>query len=156
MKNKNIPAGYQLHVHCWENDADNYSLSIISGLSKGDIDFYVHLLSKFKSKNSPRDQGLGNDYVPSEKIVLAINDSLEKYGAEMSEALKASWLELVKIWNDEDDDDGLTETMWTILGTPGEYYFDGEHPFYRVFDRYQVFYFPQEVEDVTQQFLYKR
>lgn len=148
-----IPAGYQLHVHCWENDADNYSLKVLSGLTKADVDFYLCLLGKFKSKNHRADPGLGNSYVSPQQVAQAVLDALTRYpgGKAASEFWRALAQEGL-----EGNDDGLYEALTDLLGAPGEYYYDGPHPFYRVFDRYEVFHLPQGAANVTQEFLHKR
>lgn len=156
----NIPAGYQLHISTWENDGDSYATQIVSGLSFTDAAFYIDLVYLFSSVNNHnRNQpsGFGNDYVPSAKLATAI-DKLMLVHSDISDDTRTKWNQIIQEVRDcEDDEDmveeGLVDTLYDLLGTPSDFYYDGEYPFYRVCDRVEVFYFPFEVENVTKQFV---
>lgn len=149
----NIPVGYQLHIHSWENDGDASGTEILSGLTEEDVKFYLALLELFGSGG--RGDGFGNgldlDMVDVGKTVLEVY--LEH--PDVSKAVKKQfeWLKGVKCNVDEDEDaavefsDGLREVMGDLLGFPSTYEYD-----FRVFDGYEVYYFETPVKNVTSKF----
>jgi hypothetical protein len=152
----NLPAGYQLHITTWENDADNYHTQVMSGLSKEDVAFYVELAKGFRSKNSRPKGGLGNQQVDADTLVEYIDGMLAKH-PNISEKVR-------NYWSTEDEladfDMALDDVKYdlyyeilceNVLGNPDDYY---DHGFCRVFDEFKVLFVPEEViiEDVTHQF----
>lgn len=139
----NIPKGYQLHVTTWENDADHYKTQVLSGLTKEDVHFYVNLAKRFKSKYSG-DSGpcLGNSGNTDEDLEQAIKNSLLEAppSDEVREHVK-------KVLEGEDYADFLADK---ILGYTDGY--DDEHNFCRVFESFKVYYFPEDVLEVTEEF----
>lgn len=152
----NIPAGYQLHVTTWENDADDYNTKIISGLGLKDVTFLVALAKKFHSCHNHTNKGLGNDSTTREQLVGAIEAAMTV--CKPNEKIQKQIDEIFNIQDEEDEDDGngyyvyewLTETL---LGYPANemYRYDYER-FCRVYSSHEVFYFKEEVIDVTEQF----
>lgn len=142
MSNENIPAGYQLHVTTWENDADNYSTQIINGLTEEDVHFLLSLARNFKSRNDTK-PGLGNDEVDTDVLTSLIRDALEA-NPDISSAVRADWIEGIA-----SGDIAYELFIDRLLGSPGEGY--GGY-FCRVFDDYEVFYFKTEVKNVSDKF----
>lgn len=141
----NIPVGFQLHVTTWENDADHYRTEIISGLSEDDVRFLVSIAQEFKSRNgSPK--GLGNGSVDGEQLRELIREKLFDH-PNISEDVRTTWQEGA-------DDEGAAYSLISdmLLGTPQEEGYWDEGNFCRVFDGFQVFYFPEAVRDVTANF----
>lgn len=136
-----IPAGYQLHVTTWENDADAYNTEIFSGLTETDVKFLLSIAKKFVSKNNSRN-GLGNGGVPSKKLLKVVNDALKKF-PDVSQKIRDDFTV---------DEDTVWEAITEILGYPvSEYYWEEEN-FCRVFDRYEVFLIETPIKDVSAQF----
>lgn len=143
-----IKSGYQLHITTWENDGDNYSTQIFSGLTEADVKFYVHIVTRFASRNDWVDTGLpklGNQYNKLEILIDLANEALAA-NPDISKNIRDSWNSYIEGEYCED----IIELYNELLGVPGEYYDD--YGFCRVFETLKVFYFPTEVEEVTKRF----
>lgn len=143
----NIPAGYQLHIISWENDADNYRTKVISGLEYADVNFYLHFLRHFHFSYSKEKIGVGfgntnkSTYPDAEKI--AIESAWECYppsSQKLIEDVKSS----IEHWNNYPNQscDWVYETIGTWYGSD----------IYRVFDDFSVYYVPTEILDITREF----
>jgi hypothetical protein len=146
-----IPAGYQIHFTTWENDGDAYKTQIWSGIEqREDVVFLLALARLFKSQND-RNAGMGNGSVAAEVLVSAI-DNLMLLHPDISRDMR-------QLFNDErEDDEDILADRWydlicdRILSTPEEECYYSEPLFCRVFSSVNVYYFPQPVEEVTDQF----
>jgi len=150
----NIPAGYQLHVTTWENDADAYQTKILNGLGINDVTFLVALAKQFKSRNSSN--GLGNGATTRDELIAAITSALTvcKPNQKLQDQIDAFYT--IKDEEDEDDTNGFYVYEWlteTLLGYPVEefYRYDYER-FCRVYSSHEVFLIPLECINVSEQF----
>lgn len=134
----NIPKGYQLHVTSWTNDADNYNTTIHSGLSKADVEFLVSIVKPFWSVN----QGgkFGNNDSCTDDVEEHIYNCWQNHKAQASSKY-ADWFEDA----DEESVDGLSDLAYDLVG------YD-EFCGWRVFESCKVFFFPEEVVEVTEEF----
>jgi hypothetical protein len=71
-----IPRGFVLAIHAWENDGDSYSIQYFYGLTKDDIEMFKPVLELFKSTHGH--DGFGNAEI-----------------SENAEAIVFSWAELI-------------------------------------------------------------
>ena len=135
-----IPSGYQLHITSWENDADNYKTKILSGLTKEDVQFYIHFLSHFEM-DKPYGNGSVRKHPGAEKI--AITNAYEKCRPTSPELLEdvENSLEIWKTSNFSCDWVYETIGIW------------GEGDFYRVFDSYKVYLVHTPMPNVTGEFV---
>jgi hypothetical protein len=136
----NIPSGYSLHITSWENDADNYKTKIVSGLTKEDVQFYLHFLNHFEM-NKPYGNGGITKYPDAEKN--AITNAYEKCrptSPQLLEDVENS----IEYWKTSDFDcDWVHET----IGIWGY----GER--YRVFDSCEVYLIRTQIPNVTGEFV---
>lgn len=140
-----ILAGYQLHITTWENDGDSYKTKILSGLTEADVKFYIDIASRFKSDGMRTNRGLyflGNQYVPTEKLADLIEECLNIH-PDITAEIRTHWEEFLA------DPTDPMEWFNNILGSPDdEYYYDYKN-FCRVFEEFEVFYYPQSVANAT-------
>jgi hypothetical protein len=152
----NIPAGYQLHVTTWENDADDYNTKITNGLGMGSILFLVALAKKFKSKHNHKEKGLGNDSTTRDQLVDAIKSALAVSAPSTEMMSVIERLIAPAVEDDEDDVSGYYIHEWlceTLLGYAANEIYRYEYSnFCRVYQSHQVFYFPLECMNVSEQF----
>jgi hypothetical protein len=135
-----IPSGYQLHITSWENDADNYKTEILSGLTKEDVQFYLHFLNHFESHN-PYGNECIQDHPDAEKI--AITNAYEKCRPTSSQLLE-DVENSIEHWKTSDDS---CDWVYESLGVFGEGYF------YRVFDSCKVYLIQTPIPNVTGEFV---
>ena len=112
-----IPAGYQLHINSWENDADARKTEILSGLIEADVRFYLDIASQFRSRNG-KPKGLGNGSVNLETLVKIFQTALKAH-PKISESLQKKYT--VKIEGDDEDEVGgerACELICELLGSP--------------------------------------
>ena len=133
----NIPAGYRLTIHTWENDGDCYTTQVIDGLVEKQVRFYIDLAKRFVSENDQGSPGLGNAAHDTGMLLAVFNDVAKQHGYNDH------------LLSEEDIYDWLTEH---ILGYPVCDGYCDEGPFCRVFDSFTVHYIPEEIEDVTEKF----
>jgi len=160
MIDHTIPAGYQLHIDTWENDADARVTKIWSGLSKEDCAFLIALCERFRSRNAHDHtkrngfKGLGNGSTTAEDLLGAFFSTLNEH-QHISRDMRQLFEDVIPA---EEDDNDAAEILYDILcdqvlGYPVNetYSYDYEN-FCRVFDDYKVYYFEQPVNDVTHEF----
>lgn len=156
-----IPAGYQLHVTSWENDADDYGTEIISGLTEADVRFLLSIAKQFTSRHGSGG-GLGNQGNSSSVLVKLIEQALTDH-PDISDDLRSVWiLEGVPDLDDAElelDDDELdelghdaTEMISILLGSTSNDCYMCEQNFCRVFSSFEVFWFETPVPIVTSKF----
>jgi len=149
MTTTNIKKGYQLHVKSWENDADHRKTHIINGLSKEDVSFLIDLFSYFK-----RDK-FGNSSTAKGDVLKAYLTVKEKH-PKVSREFKESWfldeeedeIEDNESYGKEDYTEDFVVDMLYENGIGKSY----EGRYWRVFDGYEVFFFPEEIHNVTSKF----
>ena len=152
-KKDNIPAGYQLQITSWENDADCYKTQVFSGLTKEDCKFLIELGKLFRSDYRVKKGekafggGSGRD-VTMEEVMDAYDAVIQKHQDKITPSL----LEQFKVDRDEEyAEDGYNENITELVGYPEEDYYS-EIQYFRVFDSYEVFYHPGPVQNVTSEF----
>lgn len=150
-----FPKGYQLHVTTWENDGDFYQTEILSGLTEADVRFYLDLANRFKSRNQSGKSGMGNGEVTAKQLLELAQDLITKHPG-ISRSIKLDWIDAIdKVENhDEELDLDCAEMIYTlvtnIIGYPAESI--DVMNFCRVFDSFEVYYFPEDVMSVTEKF----
>lgn len=147
---ESIKPGYLLKITTWENDADNYATIERAGLTESEAKFLIKVAENFKSANNPKERGLGNhdilDGVTLSEIIDAIADKHKASGGQVppdwdkenpkhAEFLQGKWAS-----------DFYHDHIYELIGIWNE----GE--LYRVFDDYEVFYVPEPIKNVTDQF----
>lgn len=137
----NINPGYALTIHSWENDADNPREQILYGLKKDDVKFYIALLKQFVSGSNGNEGCYGNTDVcdlldATIPIVRAYNEC-----APESAFLKTEVIECLN--NSNWAHDFLLEVIDSWC----------EGDYWRVFERAEIHYIPQECEDCTSEFI---
>ena len=153
----NIPSGFQLQITTWENDGDCYKTQVFSGLTEADVKFYLSIARKFKSRNTGLHcerrpaENYGNGSITADEMIKMFNKAVED-NPDISENIK----HMVENCKDEyqDDDEyrgeGYYQVLIELLGYTEEY---GAGPFFcRVFDKATVYYFPEEILDITKEF----
>lgn len=148
----NIKKGYQLHITTWENDGDNYKTKVIDGLNKEDTQFYIQLAHLFKSRNNNSFKCFGNGGITEcgdkyhnsrmEDVVQAIH----KVVADNPNSSK----EITDHYISEDFDEVYEYLVEELLSYTESYY--DEQYFCRVFESFKVYYFPEDVNEVTEEF----
>lgn len=136
----NIPSGYQLHITSWENDGDNYKTKIISGLTKEDVQFYLHFLNHF-GNDGPYGNEDFDKYPDAEKI--AITNAYEKCRPTSLNLLETVKRSIIHWETSKDSFDWVYDTIGTWN------YGDC----YRVFDDYKVYLIRTPIPNVTEEFV---
>jgi hypothetical protein len=136
----NVPSGYQLHITSWENDGDNYKTQIISGLTKEDVQFYLHFLNHFGNDGS---YGNENTYEYSDAEKIAITNAYEKCRPTSPELLEKVKRSIIRWETSNDSCDWVYDTIG--FGEEGECY--------RVFDDYEVYLIKKPIPNVTEEFV---
>lgn len=152
----NIPCGYQLHVTTWENDGDCYATKTISGLSKDEVAFYIALAKKFCSKHD-QTGGLGNDETTLQQLIDVVEEVLTEF-PNLHPKFASVWRNAIQKDKDRLEDARHTSVVHELLAETilhyavSEYYRYDCCNFCRAYDSHEVYYFPNEVAEVTQQF----
>jgi len=137
---ENVPKGYQLQIHTWENDGDSWTTQTLSGLTKVDVLFYLHILKPFQ-----KDGTLGNSFVPVYDLVDIVNKTLQEFlpnRPNMSQDILDRWGDAIQL-DDRNGSPYIYELLCEeLLGYPNDQYYNDEPNFCRVFDRFEVFYIP--------------
>ncbi len=150
----NIPSGYQLQITSWENDGDHYTTTITNGLTKEDCKFIIDVCKLFVSA-SDNTGGYGNrgcteagdqyHYSCSKDVLDSVACVLVSSDPNISVNLRDEFVNAVL-----GDIEILHDLMTRYLGYTTDYQdFDN---FFRVFDYAKVYYFPEEVLDLSEQF----
>ena len=148
----NIEKGYQLHITTWENDGDVYKTKVINGLAKEDVKFYIELASLFTSRNNSSSKGFGNGGVTE------FGDKYHNSGMEdVVEVIRKVVLnnpnakeDITSPYLSEDFDEIYEHLIEEVLDYTEQY--EDETYFCRVFSGFKVYYFPEEVTEVTEEF----
>lgn len=137
MTDKNIPAGYQVHVRSWENDGDNYKITITSGLSYEDTLLLVKAASLFQGRRGIRQYG--NDWL-TEADEARVKTALMPY---------AQASQMFKDWVEDGEFEVIDFLSEHVTGFPGDGY-DGS--FVRCVEWTKVYYIPSPIQEVTAEF----
>lgn len=146
---ENIQPGYQLHITSWENDADNYRTEIIQGLTKEDVQFYLHFLRHFYSPYSRHKDMIGPGYGNmdinkcKEAESIAITAAFEAFPPSSPKLLN-NVKQSIEFWKEQPE-----ESCDWVYETIGRWV---EYNRYRVFDSFEVYYIPEEIKNVTDEF----
>ena len=140
-----IKSGYMIKVSAWENDADDYSYNVISGLTKKEVEFYQEWLPGYISCSYG---GMGNDDFNFIKAMTHLHSLRDKYMDEIDSQLDIDLYDVDSIelaLNDKEfveyNNSLLYNTIEGILGSPVSYYDD----FVRVFDNIEVYLLKEDV-----------
>lgn len=152
-----IPAGYQIHIRSWENDADHYKTTITSGLNNNEVRFFIEIANQFNSQNEWREgktPGFGNDTMNVIDMYQVLDSAFAKHGAGLTEHLQTKIRNILDEYNEEDDEafaESAYEWLTTnILGFTVDYI---DYDFFvRVVDDIKVFYI-SGAADVTSEFI---
>lgn len=155
----NIPKGFQLQIDTWENDLDCRKTQTFSGLTVADVRFFMSIVTQFKSRNT----GLhcerrpathyGNGRMTGDELIEMFEAALQ-LNPGVSEEIRKTVEDCID--DSEDDDirsDRCHDYLTDMLGYTEDY--QDELNFCRVFDKARVYYFAEEVKDLTEQFLVK-
>ena len=138
---KNIPVGYQLQINTWENDGDNWNTDTLNGLTREDITFYLDICNLFAAEKTHQEGWFGNGERDDENLKMFVErmaDVISRH-PNISTNLKEDW----EIGNH----DAICDLTQDLVGSCG----DGEY--WRVFESAVVYYFPEEIQDITSQFI---
>lgn len=136
-----IPKGYEIHISSWENDGDDYSTQVISGLSKEDVKFYIETIKLFSAYIGNIYNTLSNsEYGWNQKnSILDVFDKHPKSKAAMQ------WKS--KFYGSEEEGASSDESyhfITHILGRPVQY----NYGFCRVYESHKVYYLKDDVSYV--------
>jgi hypothetical protein len=148
----NIKKGYQLHITTWENDGDVYKTKVIDGLDKADVKFYIELASLFTSKNNRSSKGFGNGGI-TEYGDKYHNSCMEDVVEAISKAVSNNpnaKQEITSPYLSQDFDEVYEHLLEEVLDYTEQY--EDVNYFCRVFSNFNVYYFPEEVKEVTEEF----
>ncbi len=141
MFGQTIKAGYIVKVTAWENDADDYSYTVITGLTEKEVSFYKEWLPGYAG-------GMGNDNFNFIKSITHLHSLRDKYMDEIDSQLDIDLYDVDSIelaLNDKEFVEYNKELLYNaiegILGSPVSYYSD----FVRVFDNIEVYLLKEDV-----------
>lgn len=141
-----IKAGYAVEITTWENDADAYNTVRFDGLVKDEVEFYLAIARLFTSRHNRRQGGgFGNQKQTPNDEIRAIVGSFIEQGKK-----------LPKYWNPADwvdegeeitplEDAEFGDNLYDVIGS-------SEYGYYRVFDEASVYYVPELIKDIIQEF----
>lgn len=166
IKMSTIPAGYQLHIHSWEGDADFSRVEIVSGLTIDDVYFYLELLPYFNSSNGWGKLGHGGESFDGPDFIQFLDKLLTNH-PNISDSTREQWTisedelpdiddEEYDVFEDEEDIDLRSEIMYervcdTLLGYIENQSLCGES-LLRVYSKHEVYFVEKPIIDVTDQF----
>lgn len=132
----NIKQGHQLHITSWENDGDNYKTKTVDGLTKDEVKYLISIAKLFYPENGRNSNGFGNSDI-SDKTYEKIWESYKRI--PVPEDVSDDWKfnnidEMMEVFADE------------LIGIWNE------GSVFRVYDSFKVYYIPNEITDVTQEF----
>lgn len=132
---ESIPAGYQIQITSWENDADNYNTKILSGLTKEDAKFYIEFAKLFKTPYHD-EGGLAANASDYEDVKWP--ELIEAYKAVCDKYLPSNGAN----WGDERTiKNAISTYACQLLGS-------SEHYQFRVYDGYVAYLFTTEIKAV--------
>jgi hypothetical protein len=145
MFGQTIKSGYIVKVTAWENDADDYSYTVINGLTEKEVSFYKEWLTGYISCSSG---GMGNDNFNFIKAITHLHSLRDKYMEEIDSQLDIDLYDVDSIelaLEDKNFVEYNKELLYNaiegILGRPVQYYGD----FVRVFDGLDVYLLKEDV-----------
>lgn len=145
MFGQTIKSGYIVKVTAWENDADDYSYTVINGLTEKEVSFYKEWLPGYISCSSG---GMGNDNFNFIKAITHLHSLRDKYMEEIDSQLDIDLYDVDSIelaLEDKNFVEYNKELLYNaiegILGRPVQYYGD----FVRVFDGLNVYLLKEDV-----------
>lgn len=140
---KEIPAGCQVMITSWENDADCYNTKVLSGLTEDTARFCVEFSQLFK-KSYHEPGGLAanasnTEDVKWDELFKAFKEIYAKYPGALSEIFHDPNFSLPD--GDDEYHDLICEVACTFFG-------GSEFNMFRVFDSYEAYYFPTKVSPI--------
>lgn len=147
-----IPAGYQLQITSWENDADCYKTQVFSGLTKEDCQFLIELGKLFRSDYRVKkgEKAFGGS-CGREIAFDVVMDAYDAVIAKHKDKITPSLLEQFQVERGEDDEYHYGDCIAELVGYPEEEYYH-EIQYFRVFDSYKVYLYPEAIREVTEEF----
>lgn len=128
-----IKKGYQLRVTSWENDADNYNTVSLDGLSKEDVEFYLNFIKVFRELDL---ENRCDEPITDEEAASFREKISDLYNGNIPEKFK-EWL--------GSDGYAIVELSSDVLSGSTDFTT-------RVYDSHEVYFFPEDVNEVTDQF----
>lgn len=154
---KDLPPGYLLKITTSENDADNYNTEEIRGIQTTDeVNFYIAVCELFFSENdNSRDhKRFGNSDALNSPVAEAIIKIVDEWHCKS--------LTVVEEWDYTKWDSSYHPDNGNLIEVASDYYSDllydiglgawGEGEYWRVFEKFEVFFVPSEIQNVTHQF----
>ena len=132
----NIPKGYQIRITSSEGDGDYKKVEIISGLTEADVWFYIDLAEQFK---------ISDGYPTEDDYINNVVSTVLNRHPLISNAEKEYWSEDTKCQSYRD------RIQESFLGYIEEESLWGSN-YLRCVEGYEVFYYPEQVEEVTKNF----
>ena len=141
MKKTSVKAGYRISCNSWENDGDNYNLTIKDGFSEPYARFIYDILSQFFM-----DSDISNLYEPNEDEIEEFNDTMYAVFNRHACAAEYFLIEDSSKYSAEQIVDRITTILHNFMGS-SEY-------FTRVVEEIKVEYIPEDVifEDRSENF----
>lgn len=125
-----IKKGYQLQITSSENDGDNYNTITLDGLEKDDVEFYINFLKVVRYMEFENRYESDITDTEAEKFK---DELLEIYDGNIPEKFNECY------------SDNIYEISQKLLGY-SECYTT------RVYESHQVYYFPEDIADITNEF----
>lgn len=161
-KKKNIEPGYQLHINTWDNDGDNKTTQIISGLSEQNLKFYIDLAKRFKCKDWPKNKGCrGNganeknehfDAIVASAKAFPPEGDVKKYVVDELLDGKFDDKETCDMWPQEKHNWAWEFLTDDVLGRPDNFYCENYANFTKAYEDHKVYFVPGSIQDVTDKF----
>jgi len=141
----NIKAGYQLHIKTYEGDGDFYKTEVLSGIDLfNEVKLYIEILEQFKPKWM--NGKYGNENANIIEILSFIEDIHKKY-PDVKDSIFNDATEDSTNYNIEDKCQIIKDIL---VENFVDYNYNAEC--YNAVDSYKVYYIPEEIKDVTDDF----
>jgi len=170
---KDLSPGYLLKITTWENDADNYNTVETAGIQTTDeINFYIAIATLFESchgthRGSAEERRYGNSecggetYDPKKRYQRTGDATLVEDIKRVVDEYLSKGYRVPDEWNYHTwDKSRLTgnETWDVDYNWYSDILYDfgitrwGEGEYWRVFESFEVFFVPSEIQNVTTKF----
>jgi len=149
-----IPRGYQLQITSWENDGDYYNTQIVNGLTASQAAFYVEFAELFGDSGIETGNCCDNEEVEWAKLYKAVLEICERYPNAFASFVYDNWInDLDKACRDAladpGDEEAEDEARTIIHEIAHELLDSSEFYVFRVFESAKIFYFPEDVNEVS-------
>lgn len=149
--NEDIPIGYALHIHSWENDGDCRKTTSFFGLTEEDVRLYLDVASMFINMHDRFKPGFGGGgwhYKDAARFLPDVHDAVD---AAIARHPKVSYKvkERFKLDRCVGYEDIYMELIIDLVGYPEDTY-PGDY--IRCFDGADVYYHETAVPNVSDKF----